>query len=190
MIGSMWSLETTRGQRVPIRTLPALVGSERTADLVLPHPSIAAAHARLLPNGGDGLRVDALDGAALLVGGRAVERASLRAGDEFVLGRVRFTLRQDSSPDAARAQAPAAPAPGPTGPRPARVARSAVASGGAARAAAPSTGTARAPAPRGTLLRSDFDQLAPLARALLVLLLLLLAALLVYGVQALVVALA
>ncbi len=183
MIGVMWSLETSRGQRVPIRSLPALVGSERTADVVLRHASIAAAHARLLPNGGDGLRVDVLDGAALLVEGRPVERAALRAGDTFVLGRLQFTLRQDVAADEGGDEDSATRAPSARQAAATTLPRS-------VRSAAPAGGRQRPAATGGGLLRADLGQLAPLALALLVLLLLLLAALLVYGVQALVVALA
>lgn len=105
----MWSLVTSRGQRVPLRRLPAVLGSDAdAADVVLPHPSIAPRHARVAEDG-ERLHVEALDGAALEVGGGSVPSADLAHGDELVLGRVRLTLADDRA--AARAAPVTSPPP-------------------------------------------------------------------------------
>jgi hypothetical protein len=100
----MWSLVTSRGQRVALRELPCVLGSDReAADVTLPHGSISARHARVEADG-DGLKITALDGAPLEVDGATVEQARLAHGENLVLGRVSLRLADDQ----VRSAAPAA----------------------------------------------------------------------------------
>ncbi|RKY17193.1 MAG: hypothetical protein DRQ55_16360, partial [Planctomycetota bacterium] len=98
----MWSLVTSRGQRVALKSLPCVLGSDReAADVALPHSSISPAHARVEQQG-DGLLISAIDGAALELDGQAVEQASLAHGDTLIIGRVTLRVADDQ----ARATAP------------------------------------------------------------------------------------
>jgi predicted component of type VI protein secretion system len=108
----MWSLVTSRGQRVALRELPCVLGSDReAADVALPHGSISARHARVEADG-DGLVITALDGALLEVDGSTVEQARLAHGESLVLGRVSLRLADDQ----VRSAAPATRAPEPEAP--------------------------------------------------------------------------
>lgn len=103
----MWSLVTTRGQRVALRDLPAVLGRERgVADVALPHPSLAPRHARLEADG-DGLLIEALDDAPLEIDGWPVAGGRLAHGDDLVLGelvlRVEDDARGEVDPPTARA---------------------------------------------------------------------------------------
>lgn len=92
----MWSFVTSRGQRVSLPTLPALVGRDRaTAEVALPHPSVHPMHARVLAHAG-GLRIVSIDDALLTVNGRTVRDASLSHGDDVVLGALLLRIEDDT----------------------------------------------------------------------------------------------
>jgi hypothetical protein len=184
----MWFLETTSGQRLAIRGLPAVLGSDPGADVVIPHESLRPRHARLTAASATALEVEALEGSEMGVEGLTVEWATLRDGDDLTLGELQFVVRREAGQrhrPVARPQLQPKPlAPGP-------------ASGGASRM--PRTSETRALRGRGTerrsaagrgLLNADLSQLAFGTRALIGLALLALAAGLVWLVQALVVSLA
>jgi len=209
----MWSLVTSKGQRIPLRKLPAVLGSDKDeADVVLPHPSIEACHVRVdeLENG-DRLGVTAIDDAFLEVDGRKVGRGLLGPGDELTLGSVtlRATSDRASTAPAPSAGAAATPPAGGTDddeltlrkPEPAKTAPPR--SGGAPRAkgAAPKQGATRrrpdadrrgevlsysqTPARRG-MLNADLSQLSGPVRALLIGVLLVVGAGVVWGLSTLV----
>jgi predicted component of type VI protein secretion system len=204
----MWSLVTSRGQRVALRELPCVLGSDReAADVALPHGSISPRHARVEADG-DGLVITALEGALLEVEGATVEQARLAHGENLVLGRVSLRLADDQ----VRSAAPAAQAPEPEAPDDEG---GLVMRGQSATASAPprSQGKARAKpaagrktaAPRERrrttepliysdqsvkrgLLHADLSQLSGSVKALLVVVLVVVAAGLVWGLSELVAA--
>ncbi|MFT7462625.1 MAG: hypothetical protein ACI9EF_000967 [Pseudohongiellaceae bacterium] len=122
----MWCLVTSRGQRLPIRSFPAVLGRHPPADLLLPHESIAPAHARFsLTREGDPF-ILALDDAVVEVDGWRLEESTLHHGDQLLLGTVRLSLLNDQQPgrpdssaeDHKRPEAHSAPLPRPQKPRP------------------------------------------------------------------------
>lgn len=198
----MWTLVTNRGQRVPLSSLPAVLGSSRDgADVTLPHSSIAERHARISEADG-GLLVEALDGAAVEAGGSLVQRAQLSHGDELVLGRVSLRVVDTDAPEAAPAPLPQAAAPeqGDLGALTVRGRAPAAAPAGAARARAAAPAARSAPvvekrrdevlsyarhSQRRGLLHADLSQLSAPLKALLVLLFLGLAAGVTWALSAL-----
>lgn len=192
----MWFLVTPKGQRVAVRSLPALVGSDRSADVVLPHPSIAPRHARLRAGDEGDLLVDAEADAYVEVGGWQVREAGVKAGDEIVLGQLTFRVEriEDADPSVRAPASPRVPAartsPAPTSPAAARAARAPTARAPAAqirlRGKQPLLSARSA---RRGVLHTDLSQLGGGARLLVWLALLALAAGLLYGVQWLVTAL-
>lgn len=188
----MWTLKTSRGQRLALPRLPVVVGNDKgVVDVVIPHPSLAPSHARFAEGEDGGLAVKALGDALVEVGGWKVSEAQLEDGDELVLGKVPFTVVRDGEAPARPARA-AAPA---SSERPARPAAGAGA--GASRAARPAQAAPKAdelvqrgkaplrsarPEAKAGLLHIDLSQLSGGARLLVVLLMLAVGAGLVYGV--------
>jgi hypothetical protein len=122
----MWSLRTPKGQVIAVARLPALVGSARDADVRVPHDSVAAEHARLSAGEDGGLIVEAIGEAIVGCNGRRVRTGTLQAGEQLILGRLRFTLvrseasegtRAASRPRPAATASPARPARTPAAPR-------------------------------------------------------------------------
>lgn len=206
----MWSLVTRRGQRVALRSLPAVLGSgQGEADVVLPHPAIAARHVRVEElDGGQALQITAIDGAELELDGQVTTSGRLSHGDELMLGPV--ALRAVS--DAVTARAPEAVAPAADdelGELTVRTRAPPKTASGPSRGPAggrPAAGRAREPAPRRPdadrrgdvlsysrtsdrrgLLHADLSQLSGPVKGLLVCVLLLLAAGLVWGLSTLMV---
>jgi hypothetical protein len=150
----MWRLVTARGQEIPIRKLPASLGSDRRGDVVIPHASVKALHARLHEEPDGALRIEAVGDAVLGLGNRRVRSARLRGGERLLLGRVVLEV--------------AAPERAPTG-RKQRKQRS--------RAAPPK------PVARSGWLATDLSQLTGTSRAVLVLVLLILGSAMVWGLS-------
>lgn len=210
----MWSLVTTRGQRVALRELPAVLGRTRDeAEVALPHASIEPRHARLELHAEGGLLITAIEGAHVELADGAVSEGRLVHGDTLVLGRVSLRVVDDRAleplaaaeptrttpsasdlPDAEDGLTLRRPAPAvATGQAASRGSRTAPAAG---RAAPRETLSKRrdevlsfgkAPARRG-LLNADLSQLSGPVRALLLLLLLALAVGVVWGLSSLVAA--
>lgn len=99
----MWSLVTSGGQRLPIRSLPAVLGRHKSADLVLPHPSIEPHHARLTLADDGSLFLTVLEGALVEVAGWRLDEGVLIHGDELLIGTVTLRLVDDSAPAAPEA---------------------------------------------------------------------------------------
>jgi len=95
----MWSLVTSRGQRLPIRSLPAVLGRAKSADIVLSHPSIEPQHARLTLSSDGSLFLTVLEGAMVEVAGWRVDESVLINGDELLVGTVTLRLGDDSGDD-------------------------------------------------------------------------------------------
>jgi hypothetical protein len=193
----MWSLVTPKGRRFPIRGLPAVVGSGEGADVRLPHESIADPHARLHPGGGTGLRVEVLGEGVVALDGQRVDGGTLGAGEEIILGRLRFRLEQEGGDDAGgRARSAQGRGSARSGDAPLAAGRAAPRSesGAAGRKpgrTSPATGrpaASRKETRRG-LLHADLSQLAPGAKLVVTVGVLAICGLVLWGVQALVVSL-
>jgi len=196
----MWCLVTTGGRRVAIRSLPAVLGSDASADVVLPHDSIAARHALLAPAGDGKLSITAVADALIEVGGWRIAESVLAQGDELVLGRLRFTLLDDraaalsTDPSPAPSSAPADAEQGELQLR--RPAAGAATSRQRTGGRRPGTGTAAGQRRRRTeplrthqadgkrgLLHADLSQLGAGQKALILVALAGLCAALVWGLQ-------
>jgi hypothetical protein len=179
----MWSLRTPKGQSIAVVRLPAVVGSASDADVLVPHDSVAAKHARLAAGDDDGLLVEALGDAVVGCGGRRVTRAVLQDGDELILGRLRFTLVRSDPARATRAAPGASRIPAGATRRPATAARTRPA---AAELLVPRDArklpTRLAPGRRG-LLHADLSQYTIGMRLLIAGALLLVCAGLVYAIS-------
>lgn len=196
----MWCLVTTGGRRVAIRSLPAVLGSDASADIVLPHDSIAAQHALLATTEEGKLSITAVADALIEVGGWRITESVLAQGDEVVLGRLRFTLLDDR---AASLSADPSPAPSSTpadteqdGLKLRRPAAGAATSRPRATGRQPTTGTAAGQRRRRTeplrthqgdgkrgLLHADLSQLDTGQKALILVALAVLCAALVWGLE-------
>jgi hypothetical protein len=150
----MWRLVTARGQEIPIRRLPASLGSDVRGDVVIPHASVKPLHARLDEEPDGALRIEAVGDAVMGLGNRRVRSARLRGGERLVLGRV---VVEVAAPDRAAAG------------RKQRKRRS---------RAAPSK-----PAARTGWLATDLSQLTGTTRAVLLLVLLILGSAVVWGLS-------
>ena len=85
MSPATWTLRTSKGQAIPIRRLPGVLGSAAAADVRVPHASVQAAHARLSLDDEGALLVVAADAAAVLgVAGRRVQPADHQIGRAHV----------------------------------------------------------------------------------------------------------
>jgi len=104
----MWSLVTSGGQRLPVRSLPAVLGRHKSADIVLPHPSIEPHHARLTLADDGSLFLTALEEAVVEVAGWRVDESVLIHGDELLIGTVTLRLVDDSAPALPEKPKPAA----------------------------------------------------------------------------------
>ncbi len=99
----MWSLVTSGGQRLPIRSLPSVVGRHESADIVLPHPSIEPHHARLTLADDGSLFLTVLEGALVEVAGWRLDEGVLIHGDELLIGTVTLRVVDDAAPVAPEA---------------------------------------------------------------------------------------
>ncbi len=178
----MWRLRTAKGQSIPIRRLPASLGSDRAADVVIPHPSVAGRHARLAAGPDATLLIEAEDGAVVGLGTRRISNGRLKHDDVLVLGRVRLTVE---APQAAVDPVPADLEPGPQRPPPAHGPRPRAARRSGRPAQATTTARRRpAPAPRPAagLFSTDLSQLPWTRRLALIAALALVAGGLAWGI--------
>lgn len=93
----MWCLVTSSGQRLPIRSLPAVVGSDQSADIVVAHESIAPHHARLTLSDDGSLFITVLEEALVEVAGWRLGKGVLVHGDELLMGTVTLRVADDSA---------------------------------------------------------------------------------------------
>ncbi len=77
---------------IPVPRVPCVLGREG-ADIPLPEPGVAAAHATLSDAGPLGFVLDADGGATLYVEGKPLRQLALRDGTVFDLGSVRLQFR-------------------------------------------------------------------------------------------------
>ncbi|MGQ0551772.1 MAG: hypothetical protein ACT4PU_00965 [Planctomycetota bacterium] len=115
----MWRLRAANGRFLLVRHLPCSLGSEGGADLVVRHSSILPLHARLREDAGGRLVVEAQGEAIVGRAGEAARSVTLAAGDELLLGKVRFAVEEAAEGEESAAPAVAPPAPAPPAPAPA-----------------------------------------------------------------------
>lgn len=81
------------GERIAVSKLPALVGRDSRADVVIPDAQVSRYQCMMDKTPGGGLVVWDLGlGTCLRVNGRPARTAYLRPGDELTLGRSRFRV--------------------------------------------------------------------------------------------------
>ncbi len=176
----MWTLETSTGKRIALTRLPAMVGSAADADITLAHESIDPIHAALSDTEDGRLQVAAIGDAVIGIEGARVERGSLAAGEQLVIGVIAFTVHHAGAAAPIEPQLATRRRPSATRPSPASMPTARVTAGAGRR------GTAlqfNAYEKRRGLIHTDFSQLDIWGKLVALLILLALVALLGWGIS-------
>jgi pSer/pThr/pTyr-binding forkhead associated (FHA) protein len=80
------------GRRFPLRSDEIVIGSSRSADIVLPDSKVAARHVRLVFKNAHYQVEDLSQGPGLKVNGRPMPRGKLTFGDRLTLGDTTLLL--------------------------------------------------------------------------------------------------
>lgn len=83
-------LKEGRKHPFPIDIFPVSIGSDKDADVHLPHKTVAGKHARIVKEGGQFMAVDLDSETGTFINGEPIERAPLRPGDQLRVGAAVF----------------------------------------------------------------------------------------------------